>query len=156
MDGWIHRMAQQQLTELLEWVGICGGHSLRLQNSMYILLVGSFTSSLNWLRFCFLLLHKRGPNRHVPVSLPNLWIVVDRWPFQTYTWRRRWFPARPGPPGSHHITKGAHTCHFVGNYCQVCPVYGDEHVSCMDVYICIYVCMMNYTLLEFKHKHAWI
>ena len=42
--------------------------------------------------------------------------------------------ARPGPPGSHHTTKGAHTCHLVENYCQV-------YVLCMYIYM--YVCMMS-------------
>jgi len=105
------------------------------QKKKKTLLVGSFTSSLNWL---FLLVQKRGPNRnrHVPVcvSLPNLWIVIDRWwpPFQTYTWRHRWCPARPGPPGSHRITKGAHTCLLVENYS-----------SCISPTVYTYICMYD-------------
>jgi len=92
----MHRMAQLQLMDRSwsEWVGISGGHSPHLQKKLTA--IGKFHVTQ---LVVLLLLHKRGPNQHVPVSLPNLWIVMDRWPpFQTYTWRHRWCPGHITSP----------------------------------------------------------
>lgn len=46
-----------------EWVGISGGHSPHVQKkkTLHVLLVGSFTSSLNWLCFSFCFCTKEDP-----------------------------------------------------------------------------------------------